>query len=405
MSNTLLTPTAILREALTVLHTNCALVKNCNKQHDKETMMGNQKRGATLRIRLPIQPSIRSGWPINVEEAVETYETLTVATVRGVDLYCTDAELSQNINDFSKTFIHPAISRLAAEIDYITYNASLPYIWNQVGTAGTTPADAATYLSAGAKLSKFLAPTMGRVAIINPDAQAATVGGLAALFNPANVIGKQFKEGQIGANVLGFDFFMSQNVPTITRGTIATASTLQVNATVATEGAETIAIKGLSGATQTLAAGDIFTVSGVYAVNPETKQTLPDLQQFVVTTAATGVASVLTPTVRPKMYTSASAGLKTVSAFPAENATVTVVGTASTAYPINLTMHPDAITFATASLEMPSDVNFKAQEVVDGISMRVLRQYDINSASYPLRIDVLCGSVVQRPQLACRIIG
>ena len=54
---------------------------------------------------------------------------------------------------------------------------------------------------------------------------------------------------------------------------------------------------------------------------------------------------------------------------------------------------------------MPSYVNFKAQEVVDGISMRVLRQYDINSASYPLRIDVLCGSVVQRPQLACRIIG
>lgn len=404
MASTLLTPTAIMREALSILHTQCQFVKACDKQHDKDTTMGNQKRGASLRIRMPIRPVIRSGWPINLQDSVEEYETLTVATVRGVDLYVTDAELSQDINDFSKTFIAPAINRLAAEIDFITYQASLPYIYNLVGTAGTTPSAASTFLAAGTKLSNFLCPTSGRKLIVNPACEAAAVGANISLFNPSGNISKQFTEGEIG-RALGFDWLMSQNVPTITCGSRATASSFQVNATLSTEGVSQVAIKGLSGATQTAAAGDVFTIAGVYAVNPETKQTLADLQQFVVIEAETGVGSVLTCDIRPKIYTSASGGLQTVSGFPTENDVVTFVGTASTAYPQNIAMHPQAVTFATAKLEMPSDVNFKAQEVVDGISMRVLRQYDINSASYPLRIDVLCGSLVQRPQFACRVIG
>lgn len=405
MSNTLLTPTAVTREALRILHTECQLVKNVDKQHDKETTFGGQKRGASILIRLPNQYSIRSGWPINVQDTTEQSTTLTVATVRGVDILFSDADLAQSLDEFSKRILSPAISRLAAEIDYITYVASLPYIWNVVGTAGTTPSSPLAYLSAGQRLSDLLTARNGRKLIINPAAEAATVNANISLFNPAAEISKQFKEGMIGRS-LGFDWYPSQNVPTLTAGSRATSTNLQVNATVATEGATTIAIKGLSGATQTMVAGDVFTVAGVYAVNPETKATLPFLQPFVVNTLATGVASVVTPTVTPAIYTSASGPLQTVSGFPTENDIVTMLtGTASTGYPQNLAFLPEAITFATAKLEMPSDVNFKAQEVMDGVSMRILRQYDINSATYPCRIDVLCGSLVQRPSMACRIIG
>jgi hypothetical protein len=404
MSNTLLNPTAILRESLRILHTECQFVKNIDKQHDKETTFGGSKRGSTVQIRLPNQYSVRTGWPINVQETVNQTVTLTVATVRGVDLYFTDAELSQNLDDFSKMVLKPAISRLAAEIDFITYQACYKRVYNSVGTAGTTPSAASTFLGAGQKMSEFLTPTSDRKLIVNPAAEAATVGAQIALFNPSAAISKQYTEGEIG-RALGFNWFMSQNVPQHTCGSRATASTLQVNATVAVEGSTTIAVKGLSGATQTMTEGDVFTVSSVYAVNPETKQSTGALQQFVVTSLATGSGSVVSATVSPAMYTSASGGLQTIDAFPAENATVTVIGTASTAYPQNLAFHPEFATFATAKLEMPTDVNFKAQEVMDGISMRILRQYDINSANYPCRIDVLCGSLVQRPSMACRIWG
>ena len=404
MSNTFLNPTAILRESLRILHTECQFVKNIDKQHDKETTFGGSKRGSTVQIRLPNQYSVRTGWPINVQETVNQTVTLTVATVRGVDMYFTDAELTQNLDDFSRTILKPAISRLAAEIDYITYQNCYKGVYNSVGTAGTTPSAATTYLGAGQKLSEFLTPTGDRKLIVNPAAEAATVGAQIALFNPQAAISKQYTEGQIG-RALGFDWFMSQNVPVHTCGTRVTSTSLQVNATVSTEGSTSIAVKGLSGATQTFAAGDVFTVAGVYAVNPETKQSTGALQQFVVTTLATASGSVASCTVSPAMYTSATPALQTVDAFPQADAVVTVVGTASTGYPQNLAFHPEFATFATAKLEMPSDVNFKAQEVMDGISMRILRQYDINSANYPCRIDVLCGSLVQRPSMACRVWG
>jgi len=404
MSNTLLTPTAITREALRILHTECALIKNCDKQHDGETTFGGQKRGSTIKIRLPNRYTVRSGWGIDVQDTTEESVDLVVATVRGVDLYLTDADLAQSLDDFSRRILRPAISRLAAEIDRLVYENSIKYIWNLVGTAGTTPANALVYLQAGQRLSEYLTPKSDRVVIINPAAEAATVNGLASLFNEAKTIGKQYVEGSMG-RALGFTWFMSQNVACITNGTRDTGSSFQVNATVSTEGSEQIAIKGLSGATQTVKAGESFTVGNVYAVNPETKATQSFLQRFVVIEDATAVSSVVTVKVRPKLYSSASGPLQTVSAMPLENATVTFTGSASTAYPRNLAFHPEAITFATAKLEMPSDVNFKAQEVMDGISMRILRQYDINSANYPCRIDVLCGSVVQRPEMACQIIG
>jgi hypothetical protein len=48
-------------------------------------------------------------------------------------------------------------------------------------------------------------------------------------------------------------------------------------------------------------------------------------------------------------------------------------------------------------------VDFVAREVMDGISMRVVRQYDINNDKFPTRLDVLYGYKTLRPQLAARL--
>jgi hypothetical protein len=127
------------------------------------------------------------------------------------------------------------------------------------------------------------------------------------------------------------------------------------------------------------------------------------LQQFVVTAAATG-SSTATLSISPAIYTSANA-LATVDSFPVAAAVVTMLGSASSQYAQNLVYHKDAITFATADLLLPQGVDMASRQVHNGISMRVVRQYDINNDRLPCRIDVLYGFSTIRPQMACRIFG
>lgn len=398
MANSYLAPTAITREALRLLHTECPFVKSVDKQHDKETTYGGQKRGASIQIRQPNKYTVRETWTLNAQDQSESAVTLTIGTIMGVDMYFTDQDLALNIDEFSKRFIAPAVSTLAAKVDSTFFSNMYKDVYNQVGTAGTVPASALVYLQGGAKLSDCLTPVNPRKAVINPAAQAATVNALTGLLNPAGKIGSQYTSGEMGS-ALGFDFMMSQNVPVHTCG--SRVGTILVDGAVATQGSTTIHIDGLTNATDTITDGDIFTVAGVYSVNPETKQSTGSLQQFVVTAAATAASNEVDLTVSPAMYTTGAK--QNISAFPANDAAVTFTGTASTAYAQNMLFHPEAFTFATANLEMPNDVSFKAQEVMDGLNIRILRQYDINNAAYPCRLDIFWGGLAQRPEMACRL--
>jgi hypothetical protein len=104
------------------------------------------------------------------------------------------------------------------------------------------------------------------------------------------------------------------------------------------------------------------------------------------------------------MY-SATEALATVDALPAATAAVTMLGTAATAYPQNMIYHKDAITFATADLLMPTGVHMASRQVHNGISLRLVTQYDINNDRMPTRVDVLYGYSVIRPEMAVRLWG
>jgi hypothetical protein len=151
-------------------------------------------------------------------------------------------------------------------------------------------------------------------------------------------------------------------------------------------------------------AGEVFTIAGVNAVNPETGADTGSLQQFVVTAAATASGSAVAAlAISPAIISSGAT--KTVTAVPADNAAVTFVGGASTTFPVNMAFHRDAFTLATADLILPTGVDFAARETYDGVSMRVVRQYDINTDKFPCRIDLLFGWKTLRASQACRIIG
>ena len=404
MANSILTIDMITRKALEILENNLVLTRNVNRQYDDSFAVSGAKIGSTLRIRLPDRALVTDGAALQVQDDAEQSTTLTVSTQKHIGVnFTTTAELTLSLDDFADRVLKPRISQLASSIDADVANA-YKEIFNTVGTPGVSPATALVLLQAQQKLNESAAGMAPRYATVNPAANAGLVNGLSGFFNPTDTISKQFKNGMMGTGVLGFDEInMSQSIKVHTTG--SRAGTILVNGAVSTQGQSTISIDGLTGATDTVTVGDVFTIANVFAVNPQTRESTGSLQQFVVTAAQTGVSNALANmAISPPIYTSTSA-LATVNSFPADNAAVTFVGTASTAYPQNMIYHKDAITFATADLVLPTGVDMAARAVHNGISLRIIRDYDINNDRMPCRIDVLYGFSTIRPQMACRLWG
>ena len=403
MANSILTIDMITRKALEILENNLVITRNVNRQYDDSFAVSGAKIGSTLRIRLPDRALVTDGAALQVQDDAEQSTTLTVSTQKHIGVNFTTAELTLSLDDFAERVLKPRISQLASSIDADVANA-YKAIFNTVGTPGVAPATALVLLQAQQKLNESAAGMAPRYATVNPAANAGLVNGLSGFFNPTDTISKQFKNGMMGTGVLGFDEInMSQSIKVHTTG--SRAGTILVNGAVSTQGQSTISIDGLTGATDTVTVGDVFTIANVFAVNPQTRESTGSLQQFVVTAAQTATSNALANmAISPPIYTSTSA-LATVNSFPADNAAVTFVGTASTAYPQNMIYHKDAITFATADLVMPQGVDMAARANHNGISMRVVRAYDINNDRMPCRIDVLYGFSTIRPQMACRLWG
>jgi hypothetical protein len=303
------------------------------------------------------------------------------------------------LDDFAERVLKPRISQLASSIDADVANA-FQTIGNSVGTPGTTPATSAVLLAAQQKLNENAAVMSPRYATVNPAANAGLVEGMKGLFNPTDTVSKQFKNGMMGTGVLGFEEInMSQSIKQFTTGTRTNGTTA---AAVTAEGATSISLTGL-GSTNTVKAGDVFTVADCFAVNPQTRESTGSLFQFVALANVTASGGAATVTVAP-MY-SAGHALATVNALPQNSKAATFVGAASTQYAQNLVYHKDAITFATADLLLPQGVDMASRQVHNGISLRVVRQYDINNDRMPCRIDVLYGYSTIRPQMAVRMWG
>ena len=401
MANTLLTIDMITRKALEILENNLVITRNVNRQYDDSYAVEGAKIGTTLRIRLPDRALVTDGAALQVQDDNEQFTTLTVASQKHIGVNFTTAEMTMQLDDFAERVLKPRISQLAASIDADVANSFLN-MFQSVGTPGTTPSTTAVLLAAQQKLNESAAVMSPRYATVNPAANAALIEGMKGLFNPVSTISSQFKNGMFGEGILGFDELnMSQSIKQFTTGSRTGAHS--VTTTVSAQGTSTIAITGTG--TQTIKKGDVFTINGVFAVNPQTRESTGSLQQFVVTEDITAAASAFTNVkIAPAIYTSGNA-LATVDSFPQNSAAVTFLGGASSQYPQNLVYHRDAIAFATADLLLPQGVDMASRQVHNGVSMRVVRQYDINNDRMPCRIDVLYGYSVIRPQMAVRLWG
>lgn len=415
MADNLITSTVILNKTMQILHNESAFLGHINAEFNEEFAKKGMKAGATVYPRRPVQFRVRDGATASLQDVNETSVAVTVEPEFGIDFDFTEFDRTLSVDDFSKRYMAPAGKRLATELDTRIATRFYQSVANFTGTPGTTPSTALAMLKAGAILDDVAAPRDGlRVASMNPLAMAYMVDGLKGLLNDGGVIGKQTKTGLLATN-LGMDFQMSQNVPTHTVG--ALGGTPLVNGAnqgtttaVATENpyAATTALltKGwTAAAANRLKKGDVITLAGVYAVNLENKNVLPNLKQFVVTadfaSLADGTGSV---TISPAII--AAGAYQNVSALPADNAGITVVsGTAATAYPQNMLFHKDAFTMVTVAMDVPNGMDMAEQITYEGVNLRFVRGFDITNNKRISRFDLMAGYGALRPEWACRVTG
>lgn len=407
MSNTLLTISQITNEAMAVLENQLTFTKHVNREYDDSFAREGAKIGQTVNVRKPVRYLGRRGATISVEGTQEDYVPVTLNEQYGCDVSFTTKELTLDIDSFSDRILKPQIATVANMIDR---DGLLLYrdVYNHVGTPGTTPTTRMTYLNAGVKLDNEGAPVDDmRACVLNPIASATIADANLNLFNPAKNIAEQYDTGRMGRG-LGFKFEMDQNVVAHTIGTYTAnvaGGAVTVNGTVSS-GSSIILAGWTSG--DKLKRGDIVTFAGTYAVNPQNRQSTGQLRQFVITNDPEATADgggAMTITVSPSIVVSGA--YQNVSQAVTSGAALAVFGASSIVTPQNLAFHRDAFTFACADLELPGGV-WMAKRVTSkklGISMRVVKAYDITNDRAPMRIDVLGGWKTLRAELASRVSG
>lgn len=398
----------IAKMAAGFLSDHVQFVKSIDKADasDFEGKNGYQA-GDTIQINIPSQFTLGTGADITstIQDVVEKKATLTVNNQYNVPIAFTSSEIATDfgMKSWAQRVLKPAMITLGNNIESDCLLQAKNATANLVGTAGSTVFDTDTILQAGQKLDEAgCADYDNRFVLLNPAANRSAVNSRKGLFQQSTAIADQYKNGFMGM-ADGFTFLRNNLLATHTNG--GDVSGLAVEATVLTPatGATQLGIDGVtSGAT--IKKGTVFTIADVYDVHPVTKDTLPTLKQFVVTADVTETSgNSVTLSISPTIYSSASGALQNVSALPADEAALVVVGSASTGYAQNLAYHKSAFRFVSLPLIQPDGVDFVGQETVDGITVRIVRAYDIKTDKMILRADVLWGLANVRPEWSCRI--
>jgi hypothetical protein len=399
MSNTLVTCSIVAKEALPILENMLTFSKNVNRDFENE-YMGNMSRGyapgATINIKRPPRYTYRAGRVSVPQATVETTVPITLSQ-GGTDLNFTSSELTLSLTKLEDK-IAAAVAPIANEIDrqglslarFSTFNAL-----NPTGALPTTQIGAVGIITdANRRLDEMGAPRDGmRNLIAGPGLNAALLNGFSGMFNQVSSLNKQYSTGLM-QNAFGLNQGMDQNVDTHTNGAQAVTGT----AVTAGQSGSSITVTGLGG---TITRGTVVTFAGVFAVNPQSRQSTGVLAQFVVTADMAAAATVMP--ISPALVPS--------GAFQNVSNTTTagnflIVGAASTAYQTNVAYHKDAFTLAMVPMWAPrggKGVIDVAQETNNGFTVKVTNFYDGVNDNAIWRLDVLFGWAATYPELATKI--
>jgi hypothetical protein len=421
MANVVLTNQEISFKNLMVLENSISFTKKVIRRYDDRFGRSGAKIGYLLNIRKPARSVSTAGQGIQLQDYIERSVPLVLNKQYQQACAFTSSDMALSLDDFTNRVTKPKIVQLANDIDYDGLQRFVD-VPAEVGTPGTVPNTPDTYLNAlqiladegfpiddEEGLSIHISPRMQRAIFPALQGLVATGAGtstFAFLRNFAKGEGGQedYFKGLV-AKGLGFDWFMSQNVPTFTTGTQGGVPVVngagQTGSSLVTNG-WTASINNI------LRAGDIITIAGVHRINPLTRQSTGDLRQFVllanVNSDGGGNATLSIACVDGDGMT-LGGPYQTVDISPANGAAITVQGASAVQSYRGLAFHPEAFTFGCADLEM-----FDNQHIMEmaadkelGLAIRMWAMPDINTDRLLMRLDVLGGWLTMYPQGAVRI--
>ena len=405
MANVFKNVASITQKAMDVLENNLTFTKFVNRQYDDQFRESGAKNGDTANIRIPGFYAVRSGAVANPQSYNDTFKPV-VLNQYGVDLAFTTKELRLNVEDgeaFTTNVLNPMIAPLANFID-AQGTALLPQIYQGTGTPGTAPTDLSTFLTAGAILDEAAVPRDDEwSAVVGPRSQSSMINGLKTLFNPQQDLAEQYRNGTMGRIAGGFKWSMDQNIPNQTFGPLGGSPVM--NGTTAPGAASLVTNGWTAAAASRLNLGDIITVAGVFKVNPQSKLSTGQLQQFVVTAnvSSDGSGNATIP-ISPAIITIGP--LQNVTAVPLTGAAITPLSTANQVSPTNVVFHRDAFGLICVDLPKPDGVECtRVRSKKLNIALRMVKWYNGTQDTELYRLDVLFGWGILRPTLACRVQG
>lgn len=402
--NNLLTNDIILKEALLEFENNLALTKLARRDYQNRF---DATTGQNIRIRKPTRYIAREGRNAVPQPIDEQYTDLTIGNQIGVDVEVTSRELALELDDFNREVLRPAMVTLANKIDQKLYDTTLD-IYNFVGTAGTAPNTFAVIDQAGALLDSLGVPrNKDRFLLEKSFDASATRSSLYNTFNEAfnkDII----MDGAMG-NLAGFDVYSVQNIKRPVFATNSGGSALANAAALGTpaingasQSGSTLVMDGFT-ASVIIKKGATFSIAGVYAVNPVSREDTGQLACFVVTadTAVNGSGQVTLPIDAPLVT---SGPYQSVTAAPADNALVIFNAT----HTKNLAFHREAFALVTVPLQVATQNGVWQKNIRDpkatGINIRMSRQYQIGADVDMIRFDILPGFKCF-PEYACVVMG
>lgn len=400
MTNTLVTCSIVARETLAILKNMLSFSDRVNRDWEDEftsNMSRGYAPGQTINIKKPPRYTYRAGRVAVPQSTVETTVPLTLSQ-GGCDINFTSVERTLSLTKLEDK-ISAAIAPVANEIDRQGLQLAHFSTFNALNAAGALPttqlASVQVMTDVNRRLDEMGAPVKDgrRSFIVNPALNGAMVVGFSGLFNMAEKISGQYRTGYM-QDSFGLRPGMDQNVDTHLNGA-ATAT----NISGANQVGSAITVTAV--AAGTLTRGTVITLPGVFAVNPQSRQSTGVLAQFVVT--ADAVQTATTINISPAIVVSGA--FQNVTASPTSGQPYVIVGAASTSYGTNVGFHKDAFTLAMVPMWAPRGgrgVIDVSQRSEDGFTIKVTEFYDGINDNSIMRMDVLFGWAATYPELSTK---
>ena len=400
MAQQILNIDMLTKESLMWFENSLEMGSKADRQYEDYYAKSGAKIGDTLRVREPVRMASADGRALSVNTITEKQKTITVATQKHVAWPFNSADMALSLDEYSKRYIQPAAMELASVVD-LGGHALYSQVYNHVGTPGTDPNTSTIWMQAKQKLNQYSVPKQAKKhAIYNEGAEVSTVVALQGFFQDQAKIAKQYNTGEM-RSALGMDFSMSQNVPKFTNGTATSLGTLSATKTSGT----TLSITGGTAA-GTVKAGTVLSVADCNAFNLQTRTNSGKVQQFVVQADVTlGGSGEGDLSVLPEIITSGNyQNMTTAGAVSGKAVSLVSGSTASAVYSQNWLFAENSIALVTADLPLVSAPKISRMSE-NGLSIRLLQTYDVQSDQEIFRLDILYGWAMMRPEWCCRVAG